>query len=179
MDAVPDIKEHEARVKQIEQDMIADGVPIEERVQTDYFAFEETHVVDLPDGVSWIEHKELNEGGRTRYLNATNRDVRLQKVSGDAIIKMAPGDERRALLESAICGWNLTRGGKPLPFTKPALKDFLEKAPPKIIDLVEKAVRLANPWLLAEASVEEIDKEIETLKELRERKLEEEAGKAA
>ncbi len=178
------IAAEEARARSIEANMQSDGVPTQVAVQEDYFAFDEIHQVLLPDGITFVEHKELTEGQRRKYLNKTNRDVRLQKVSGDAIIRMSPGDERAALLESAITGWNFQRRGRdgnlePVAFRPQALTEWLDKANPKHIDIVEKAVRQANPWLLAEVSVEEIDKEIVTLQELRETKLREEAGKAA
>lgn len=147
-------------------------------VQADYFGFSEVHRVLLPDGVSFVEHQELNEGARRKYLNKTNRDVRLNRASGDATISMAPGDERRALLEAALTGWNLVRDGKPIPFTTQALGQFLETANPRVVDLIEKDIRLKNPWLLAEMTVEDIDKEITALQEMRETKIKEEEGKA-
>jgi hypothetical protein len=135
--------------------------------QDDYFGFAETHRVQLPDGKSYIEHATLNEGARRKYLNATNRDVRIERGKGDAHINMAPGDERRSLLETAITGWNLVRDGKPVPFDKGNLQKFLDTANPKIIDIIEKDVRLKNPWLLNEMTVEDIDREIEALQEMR------------
>lgn len=173
-----EIEAAEARTAQIEANMKAAGVPTEVAVQQDYFAFEVTHREFLPDGISYVDHQELNEGARTKYLNGTNRDVRLQKSSGDAIIRMAPGDERKALLKAALVGWNLISGGRPVPFNGGNLDKWLTVANPKHIDIVEKAVRKANPWLLNEVSVEDIDKEIATLQELRETKVREEAGKA-
>lgn len=184
MDIVSDltqeqIEAEEARARSIEANMQAAGLPTQVAVQEDYFAFDETHREFLPDGLTYVEHKELTEGDRRKYLNATNRDVRLQKTSGDAIIRMSPGDERKALLKAAVKGWNFLVGGQPLSFNDRNLDKWLEVANPKHIDIVEKAVRKANPWLLAEVSVEELDKEIASLQELRETKIREEAGKAA
>lgn len=172
------VEENDARVAQIEANMREAGVPTEEKVQVDYFDFDVTHRVYLPDGVSWVEHRELNEGERSRYLNTTNKDLRLQKVTGDAIVRLAPGDERKALLSAAIVNWNLVRGGKPVKFSTQSLNDFLTKPPPKILDLIEKEVRKCNAWLLAEVSVDDLRKEVDTLNELIAKKLEEEAGKA-
>jgi hypothetical protein len=160
-----------------EANMTAAGIPLTESVVVDYFGFEETHVVYLPDGKQFIEHKVLNEGQKRKYQNSVNRDVVIQRATGDAKMRMAPGDERHALLKVAICGWNVYRNGTPLPFTSRNLDDFLDLAPPKVIDVIEKEVRKANPWLMAEMTVEDIDKEIDSLKEMREKKLEEEAGK--
>jgi hypothetical protein len=148
------------------------------RVQHDYFAFDIIGRTMLPDGISFIEHQVMNEGARRKYLNAVNREVRVQKSTQDAILKMAPGEERTELLKACIVGWNLSRAGQPIPFTPQNLNEFLMRADPSVINLIDKDVRLANPWLLAEMTVEDIDKEISDLQELRAKKIEEEAGKA-
>lgn len=157
-----------------ELDAVPDGST--ESVQEDYFGFEIRHRVKLPDGRSWIEHKEFNEGERRKYLNAVNRDVVIQRKTGDARMRMAPGDERYELLVTAIVGWNLVRAGQPIPFSRKALQEFLEKTNPKIVDLVEKEVRKANPWLMAEMSADDIRKEIANLEEMLEAKVKEEAA---
>lgn len=163
-------------VAAVEESMVAAGVPLTEKVQVDYFGIEEVRQVNLPDGISFIQHKVMNEGDRRKYLNGMNRDVTIQKSTGDAKLQMRPGDERYALLKSAICGWNLTRNGHPLNFSPTHLEQFLNSAPPKVIDLIDKEVRKANAWLVEDMSVEDIDKEIETLQELRQAKLDDEAG---
>lgn len=167
------------RAAQVEAAMKADGVPTHIVVQQDYFGFEELHTTPLPDGVSWVQHQSLNEGARKKYLNSTNRDVRISKVTQDAHIRMAPGDERHALLTSAIVGWDLIEGDAKVPFSDRNLARFLDKAPPKVIDVIEKAVRLANPWLLAEVTGDDIRKEIEDLTDLLAKKEAEEAGNAS
>lgn len=166
-------------IAQTEANMKAAGVPTHEPVIVDYFGFEETYVVSLPDGRQTIEHKVLNEGQKRKYQNSINRDVVIQRATGDAKMRMAPGDERHHLLKQAITGWNMFRNGQPYAFSARNLDDFLELAPPKIIDIIEKEVRKANPWLLQELSIEDIDKEIASLQEMREKKVEEEAGKSA
>ena len=167
-----------ARAKSVEQGLRDAGQPTEELIQEDYFGFEITHRVMLPDGVSFIEHRELNEGQRRKYLNETNKAVRIQRATGDAVMNMAAGDDRHALLKEAIVGWSLQRNGQPHPFTRAALNDFLEKANPKVVDIVEADVRKHNPWLSAEMTVKDIDEQIENLKTLREQALEREGGKA-
>lgn len=154
-----------------------DRAPDIVRVQEDYFAFDKIGRTMLPDGVSYVEHQVMNEGARRKYLNAVNREVRLQKSTQDTFLKMSPGEERTELLKAAIVGWNLVRGGKPIPFNQQNLNEFLMLTNPSIISLIEKDVRLANPWLLAEMTVEDIDRELEDLQALRAKKLEEEAGK--
>lgn len=167
----------QARGEQVEAAMRAAGVADSTPVQEDYFAFDMTERVHLPDGVSYVDIKVLNEGARRKYLNSVNREVKLQKATGDAVMQLATGDERKAILESSICGWNLMRGGQPVPFTDAAKREFLDRANPKLIDIIEKEVRKINPWLTADVTVEDIDKQIEELQELRAQKLREEEGK--
>jgi hypothetical protein len=146
----------------------------------DYFGVDRTEKVMLPDGKSYIIIKELDEGGRRNFQNKTNKDVRLQRQTGDAFMKLGTGEDRYAMLESAITDWNLhSKHGQTgemvaIPFNATQLKKFLDSAPTKVIDLIEKKIRLMNPWLQGEISVEDIDKQIEDLQEMREAKLQEE-----
>jgi len=175
-------EELEAKQQQVEAAMEQEApgsssVP----VQANYFGFSQTHKVMLPDDVSWIEHETLNEGGRRAYLDAVNREVRLKKDSGDAILKMQSGSERKVLLERAIVGWNLLGpDGKPLKFSKGSpgstLSQFLDQADPAIIDIIEKDVRKKNVWLMNDLSVEDIDKQIAELQEMRAEKVKVEEG---
>lgn len=162
--------------------MKAAGVATETGTYVDYFDFDDTRNVTFPDERSFVTIQVLNEGARRKYLNSTNRDVTIQRATGDAKMKIASGDDRAALLSSAIVGWNLQTKNKsgemePIPFNKQNLTKFLESASPTIIDLIEKEVRKDNPWLLADVSIEDIDKQIEELQELRAKKLEETEGK--
>jgi len=169
------------RMERMRDEMKAAGLSTEEHIQVDYFGFDEVHRVMLDDGVSYIEHRTLTEGARRKYMNTVNREVRLQK-SGDAFMKMATGDERHALLESAIVGWNLVRASKdgvlsPITFSPGALKQFLDKAPPGVVDRIEKDIRDKNPWLVGDVTIEDIDEQIAELNELREKKVQEAEGK--
>jgi hypothetical protein len=154
------------RAAQMEASMRAAGEATETRIQDDYFGFDNARRCYLPDGLSYVDHEIMNEGKRRKYLNAINRDLRIQKATQDALIRVAPGDERKELLMAAICGWNLMRNGNPVPFNQNTLAEFLDKANPKVVDHIEKEIRLANPWLLAEMSVEDIEREMEQLGEL-------------
>lgn len=151
-------------------------------VQADYFDFGEVFrcffAEKYGDSSSYVEHKSLNEGSRRKYLNQVNREVTLMRGSGDAKMKLASGDEKHLLLEEAIVGWNLMRKDRqgelqPVAFNRNSLQDFLAKADPKIIDVIEKDVRKHNKWLLAEVTEEGILDQIkdleETLEEIRER----------
>lgn len=164
----------------VEEAMEREGVSSSTPVQVDYFAFGETHRVTLPDGVSWVEHSTLNEGGRRRYMNAMNREVTIGRQTGDMKMKMATGDELHVLLEEAIVGWNLTKGGQPISFSKGSpgstLSQFLASASPTIVDLIAKDVRKHNPWLLADVTVDGIDEQIAELQETRARLVREQEG---
>lgn len=147
-------------------------------VQQDYFGADApTYKVFLPDGISYVEHQKLMEGARRQYLNATNRKVRLQRQTGDAVMDMAAGDDRHHLLKTAIVDWNLKSKGEVVPFSKKNLEQFLEKADPSVMDTIEKDIRNRNKWLLADVSIEDIDSQIKELEELRQEKLAEQEGK--
>lgn len=152
---------------------------VADSAQADYFGFDETHRAVFPDGVSYLVHRSMNEGARRKFLAASSKDVKIQRGTGDMSLKMAAGEDREALFLATVEGWNLVRAGVPVPFSKSALQDFIAKANPKVLDHVEKQIRTANPWLLADMSVEDIDREIENLNEMRALKVQEEAGKGA
>jgi hypothetical protein len=179
--AIETPEEHVARMDRLSADMAAAGVSTEETMQVDYFGFEETARVELPDNRSYVDIKALNEGGRRAYLNAVNKEVRITKGTGDAVMQMANGDERRILLRHAICGWNLVkvRNGSldPVPFKEGLLSEFLEKANPVVIDVIDKAVRKQNPWLQTDVTLEDLEKQREELDEQIEKKRAEEEGK--
>jgi hypothetical protein len=161
--------------------------PVLESIYVDYFGFDETHEFTFPDGVSKMYFKAMNEGDRARYQRETNRDVQLERSTGNARIKTDPAGERRALIVSSVTGWNLKRflNGKltDVPFSKGSkganLEQFLDNANPKLVDALEDAIRKANPWLIEDMSIEDIDKEIDRLKDLREEKVKLEAEKDA
>jgi hypothetical protein len=155
--------------------MRAEGIDPYEKVQVDYFATVEDSRTVLPDGVSWVSHKQMNEGDRKRYLKAVNRDLKIQKGTGDAIMKVSAGEDRTALLKVAITGWNLVRGGAPLAFS-PANLEALLNGPVHVLELIEKDVKKNNPWLFQDATVEDIDEEIERLQEMRQDIVDREAG---
>lgn len=186
-----EVQEHEEALRQaqIEAAMKADGVPTEDRRQQSYFGFQETHRFVLPDGVSYIDHQALNEGARKNYQNAINREVAIKRNTGDAVMKMATGDEKHQLMIQAIVGWNLVGpDGNPIPFQKGAqqngrvtrrgtLDDFLETASPQIIDEIYKDIQKHNPWLMAEMTAQDIKDQIKDLQEMLEVKEKEEAAK--
>ena len=166
------------------QAMADAGVATDSGVFADYFGFEQTRNVVLPDGVSFVTIQTLNEGARRLYLNAVNKDIRIERQTGDAKMKVATGDDRHALLRQAMVGWNLKRrdrngGLEDVPFRESEVTKFLTSANPKIIDLIEKEVRKDNEWLVGEVTIEDIDKQIDELNELRAKKVNEAEGKGS
>lgn len=157
--------------------MVAQGVDPYDKVQVDYFAVAEDVKTFLPDGISWVSHKTLMEGDRKKYLASVNRDMKIQKGSGDAILRFAAGEDRTALLRVAITGWNLIRDGQPIQFNTKNLEAFLN-GNVKVLEIIEKAVKKNNDWLTQDMTVEDIDAEIESLQELRAEVAEREAGNA-
>jgi hypothetical protein len=71
------------------------------------------------------------------------------------------------------------RQGVSYPFTDNHLKEWLENANPRLVEDLEKEIRKANPWLLAEMSVADIEREIENLEEMKKVAQEREAGEAS
>jgi hypothetical protein len=137
----------------------------------------------LPDNKSYVEIAALNEGRRRKYLNTVNREVTVMKATGDAKMTLANGDERRILLQQAIVGWNLVSRNKssgeiqPVTFNSSRLLDFLENANPRVIDIIDKAVREQNPWLQNDVTLEDLLKQRDELEEQIEKKRAEEEGK--
>lgn len=142
---------------------VAETQPVE---QADYFGFGGEDRFLFPDGVSFIDFRVMNEGQRKKFQTLTKRDVVMERRTGDTRVGLDPAEERHALLRAACVGWNLKRGGRTVPFNERALLDFLEFADPRLIDKLEAAIRKANPWLVGEASSEEIKEQIKQLEEM-------------
>lgn len=143
----------------------------------DYFDVVETHWVTLPDGVQRVEVKVLNEGERRRYLNQTNREVKMNSRTKDLIMKSSVGDDEEALIKTAVVGWEVTKGGSPLPFTQQNLSQALNVWPPAAWRPVVKKIQEVNEWLLGdEDSLEALEDEYRELGE-RIQKIKDTAGK--
>ena len=173
-----------ATMDKTEAAMQAAGVSNEEPQYTDYFGFTSTERYYLPDGKQWIEFQRMNEGKKREFQKLTSRDLRVQRTTGDALMKVDPGLERQELIKLSMVGWNLMQPDpknsgewRAAPYDSSNIRRFLEGANPEIIDGLEKAIRKANPWMMDEMSVEEIDKEIENLQEMRKVAEEREAKK--
>jgi hypothetical protein len=152
------------------------GVVTEVKAPADYWGFDETTNWYFPDEVQYLVLRKMNEGQKAQYQKLTRNDVTIARNTGDAKLKTDPAAERHALITSCVQDWHLFQGGKPVQFSERFLKDFINKADPRLVEEIEKACRKANPWLLQDMSVEDIDREIENLQEMREEKLKEQAG---
>lgn len=153
--------------KQVSEAMAAAGESPTESVPVDYFIPGKEITTMLPDGIQWVTTKQMTEGDRKSYLAKVNRDMKIEKASGDAILKVAAGEDRTALLKVAITGWSIVRNSRPLEFDRRNLDEFLELMPPHILDKIEKDVRKNNLWLLDDMSIEDIDEEIDRLEDLK------------
>jgi hypothetical protein len=151
----------------------------------DYFGFGEDHIFVMPDGKQTIEFRVMNEGERAKFQRKTSKDIKFNRASGDAAIKADQAEERWELIMTSVTGWSFMQRGPqgwvPVPFSggspSSALGKWLTKADPKIVDDLELAIRRANPWMQADMTVEEIDKEIDRLTDLRKEVEERERGK--
>jgi hypothetical protein len=153
--------------------------------QADYFGFQRTERWFLPDGISYMELQAMNEGMKKEYQKRTRSDVTVMRGSGDAKFSVDPGEERWQLILQSVVGWNLLRNGQPVPLStnsynnKKNLEDWLTLADPKLVESLEQKIRDINPWLMSEMKVEDIDKEIERLQDLRKQAVERQAGEGS
>lgn len=154
----------------------------------DYWGTDETYKYMLPDGKQYFVVKPMDEGGKQKFQKKTNKGIRMNQRSSEATIDVDPADERWTLIKESVVDWLLMQktpgtgvnGIKaewtPFPFAKQNIEKYLEKANPKIIQDLEFFIRTKNPWMQADMDVEEIDKEIERLEELRKIAKEQQAG---
>ena len=147
-----------------------------------YWGTDEKHKHFLPDGVQYFEFKIMNEGDKSKFQKLTNTDLVVDR-NNTARVKMDPVVERHTLIETSVCGWLLYIEDKgqmvPANFTSAMLKSWLQVAPPKVVEDLEHAIRMANPWMQAEQTVEMIDEQIERLYDLRKAAVEREAGEGS
>lgn len=173
-------------IERMHQNMVAGGERIEERVYVDTFAFEVPEEFEIPkSGGQKIFFVRMNEGKKSAYQKMTNQDVRIQRTTGDAKMKVDPAGERHELIRQSVTGWNLvtrnpqTGEWRDVKFEPSTLADWLKKTNPKIVQDLEKAIREANEWMKNEFTVEEYNKQIEDLIQKRDALEEDEAKKAS
>lgn len=143
-----------------------------------YWGTDERKKHFLPDGTQYFEFQIMNEGAKSRFQKLTNTDLKVGR-DNTATVKMDPVAERHTLIKTSVVDWLLYKDGQPILFGKQMLEKWLEVAPPKIVEDLEQAIRLANPWMQAEMTLEGIDEEMDRLIELRKTIVEREAGEAS
>lgn len=126
----------------------------------DYFGTDQKFELVLPDGVSKIFHKKLTEGDRKQYLDASTRGFSMDPDTRRMFMSGTAGTSKHVLLKLAICGWEMYRGDVQVPFNDAILSEFLEKADPSVIDVIEKDIRGKNPWIVAAETPEKIEKKV-------------------
>lgn len=167
----------------ISNDFVAPQQPIaSEQQQADYFGFGGSERFTFPDGLTWVEFKIMNEGAKSRFQSAVQRDLIIERSSGNARTSVDPAVERHQLIEASLTAWNLktrrTAGGplEDVAFNAEGRRKFLTNLDPKIIEELEKDIRKANPWLRNELSVADIDEQIDQLQDAREEARKREEG---
>lgn len=172
------------------RNMADSGHRVEDVQEIDYFGFssEERWYFPKQDRLpeehkQYLVIKRMSEGDKARFQKTTNRDIRIQRTTGDARMSVDAVAERHELIRISVVGAHVKLRGPDgqLRFDdkKPdvIISRLLDGGDPDVVQQLEKAIRDLNPWMRTEMSDEEIDKEIERLQEIKREKAEEEAGK--
>lgn len=149
----------------------------------DYFGFDDTFKYYLPDGKQYIEFRVLNEGQRAKYEKKTSRDVRFNRRTDDAAIKVDAAEDRHTLITESVINWHMVKktpkGWQPVAFSVGSkgstFDQWLDRANPQIVNDLHSAIMKANPWMSAEMTVEMIDEELQRLNDMRKLAVEREA----
>lgn len=162
-----------------------ESVHVEDTVQYEsYWGTDTTERFTFPDNKQYIEFKIMNEGDKTKFQKLTNQDLIVQRDQS-ARVKTDPAAERHMLIKTSVTGWfmvapNVSTGKlEPAAYSPQLLEKWLTVAPPKLVEDLEYAIRMANPWMQQDMSIEEIDKEIDRLHEVRKQVVDREAGESA
>ena len=85
--------------------------------QRSYFNSNKLNRVVLDDGLSFIEHKLIDEGTFEAFQDLTST-VRLDRDNTSTEVDLALGKTRKFLLETLVVGWNLVDdSNNSIPFT--------------------------------------------------------------
>lgn len=155
--------------------------PDDTQVYEDYWGVDATERWYLPDGVQYFEFTIMTEGQKAEFQRKTSKDLVVQGRTGDARVAVDPAGDRHKLIKMSVIGWNLKQKGpdgkfSDAPFSDRALDMWLIKANPAIVEKLEFAIRMANPWMQADMTKEQITEEIERLEEMLKQKEREELG---
>lgn len=175
------------------QDTITpDGAPAaastENAVYEDYWGVQETFRFDLPDGKQYFEIKPMDEGAKTRFQKLTNKGIRMNQRSQEATIDVDPSDERHTLIRESVVSYLIMQkaeDGTWSPFPCPdvndarfkkALDQMLEKFNPKVVQDLEFFIRMKNPWMQNDQSLDDLLEERDRIDQLVKQAREREAG---
>lgn len=182
--------EDDSNLERTHQNMVASGHAVEDKVEYDFFGFaaEERWYFPGQDSVPEEERQyfivaKMNEGKKAEFQSKTTNDVRIQRTTGDARFRMDPSTERHTLITLSVTGARVKLRNKSTNELewhngdhRQLLKRWLDNGNPDHVQKLEQFIRNLNPWMTTEMDVEEIDKEIERLEELKKERKEAETG---
>lgn len=156
----------------------------------DYWGVQTTEKFFFDGGRQWFEVRPMDEGGKALFQRMTSRGVRMNQRTQDAHLDMDPASDRHTLIKQSVVGWCIMQRGSDGSFSefpcppdegrrKTSLGVILEKFNPKVIQDLEHFIRLQNPWMQDDMTLEAIDEEITRLTELRKQVVDRQAGEAA
>jgi hypothetical protein len=139
----------------------------------DTYSFGGTQVYTLRDGKQTITFKIMNEGDKAHYQRLTNRDIKVDRKTDQAVFRPDQASDRHALILTAVVDWNLytrdksaANGWTRLSFNQSMLQNWLKVTNPAIVEDLEKAIRKANPWLnIEDATEEDLEEQIAELQD--------------
>lgn len=115
--------------------------------QRSYFNSNKLNRVVLDDGLSYIEHKLIDEGTFEKFQDLTST-VKLDKDNSSTEVDLALGRTRKFLLEMLVVGWNLVdEAGNSIPFAYAKLMEL----PPAVIHKVVEDIYEKNDILRADS----------------------------
>ena len=158
--------------------MADEGLAPTMSAEVDYFGGDQIQRWMLPGSKEqFFDIKVMAHGSRTKYQESVTRDVKIERRSGDAHMRLGSAAERDLLIREAVTDLYLKKGQK-FVSGKKEINTVLVDFPTEIIDLLYKEIVKINPWVLGELSLEDMIAERDSLNEMIEVKQKEEAGKA-
>lgn len=160
-------------------------------IYENYWGVDETYRFMLPDDKQYFEIRPMDEGRKVQFQKLTNKAVRMNQRTEEASFDIDPAEERWTLIKESVIGYHImqpspdgTWSEYPCPpYTDPrfrrSLEQLLEKFNPKIVQDLEFFIRQKNPWMQADMAVEDIDKEIDRLQQMRRDKVNQESGEGS
>lgn len=174
------------RIANTEAAMVANGAPLTEVENPfagygDFWGEPELLRSYLPDGKQYIEYRAMNEGERRKYQSDTAAKLTMHKASESSSVTYNPARDREALINQCVKDWFVIKNGAPVKFGDRVngFHAWILRADPAIVEKLERDIRKANTWMEADLSVEDIDEQIDELREKRDRVAAAQAGESA